>query len=399
MASFLELDAIPVEYRELYQSELAKLREHAPQVSWPPVRQVLAEEWGADPESVLAELSRAPAAAASIGQVHRGRLEDGREVAIKVQYPRVDEALDADMKLMAFVLRVTQGSAPGLDAAEAAAELRTRLLEELDYEREAEHQDAYARAYDGHPFIRVPPVFSELTTSRVLVSEWAEGAHFDEIRTLPQRERERFAEILVRFYIGQLDVVGRLNGDPHPGNYILRSDGVVCFVDFGAVKLLDPAYRRHQVENTRAYIAGNPERLLHWMHRAGFVAETAGVDPDVVMRMLAANDGWLLDDQPRTYDVDFVRERVRAIGGADPDVHYLARHQRLPAEELWNRRMLIGVMAVLGQLNVTGSWRHIMREWCFGDDPITELGRQEWQFLRGRKLVRVPQRAAPAERP
>jgi predicted unusual protein kinase regulating ubiquinone biosynthesis (AarF/ABC1/UbiB family) len=390
MASFLELEAIPAEYRALYQSELAKLREHAPPISWPLARQVLEEEWGAAPGSVLAELSQQPAAAASIGQVHRGRLKDGREVAIKVQYPRVGDALDADLKAMALILRIAQRSAPGLDAREAAAELRTRLMEELDYEREAEHQGAYARAYDGHPFIRVPWVVPELTGRRVLVSEWAEGAHFEQIRDLPQPERDRFAEILVRFYIGQLDVVGRLNGDPHPGNYVLRADGVVVFLDFGAVKVLDSSYRRHQVDNTRAYIMRDRELLLRSMQRGGFIADAIDVDPDVLMRMLAANDGWLLDDRARTFDTDFIRQRVKAIAGADPDVHYLMRHQRLPAEELWNRRMLLGLLAVLGQLNVTGSWSHIMREWCLGDEPTSELGRLEWGFLRGRELARVP---------
>jgi predicted unusual protein kinase regulating ubiquinone biosynthesis (AarF/ABC1/UbiB family) len=363
MASFLELGAVPKDYRGTYQRQFAMLRDSAPPMPWAMVRGVLEDEWGAPPKSLLDEIDEEAAAAASIGQVHRARLRDGREVAVKVQYPGVAESMEADIRVLGLVLRAISPLTPGLDSRETTAELRQRLLEELDYKREAAHQEAYRQAYEGDPQISIPAVVPELTRPRVLVSEWVDGMRFDAIRALPAADRTRFAEILVRFYLGQVYVVGRLNGDPHPGNYLLRPDGRVVFLDFGAVKVLEPGYLEHQRENILAYLAGDGVRLRESMRRAGFLAAAGveDVDPGVLMRTLAANDGWLLDDVERHYDVAFARERIRALANRDGDIHYLMRHQRLPAEEIWNRRLLTGLLAVLAQLDVTGNWHRVMR--------------------------------------
>src|SRR5204863_9846061 len=163
------------------------------------VRQGLEEEWEDPVEELFEDFEEEAAAAASIGQVHRATLPDGRLVAVKIQYPGVAKALRADMQNAGMIMRMAKAIAPGLDAKAAAEELKERVLEELDYEYEAQNQRTFARAYRGHPFIYVPDVISRLTTERVLVTEWVDGLGFEDIKELPQDKRDRFGEIVFRF--------------------------------------------------------------------------------------------------------------------------------------------------------------------------------------------------------
>ncbi|MET0761978.1 MAG: AarF/UbiB family protein, partial [Thermoleophilaceae bacterium] len=195
LASFIDTEFLPPEYRELYQEQLATLRSTAPPMSWETVRSVLDEEWPDPVEEVFEDFDHDAAAAASIGQVHKAVLPDGRRVAVKVQYPGVARAIAADMQNAGLILRMAKAFAPGLDAGAAAAELKERVMEELDYELEAQSQRAFARGYRGHPFIYVPDVVTRLSTERILVSEWVDGAAFEEVRALPQEARDRFGEI------------------------------------------------------------------------------------------------------------------------------------------------------------------------------------------------------------
>ncbi|MGI9094624.1 MAG: ABC1 kinase family protein, partial [Thermoleophilaceae bacterium] len=239
LASFIDTEFLPPEYRELYQDKLADLRTSAPPMPWKQVRSVLDEEWEDPVEELFEGFSHDAAAAASIGQVHRATLPDGREVAVKIQYPGVAEALRADMQNAGMIMRLAKALAPGLDAKAAAAELKERVLEELDYEYEAQNQRAFSRGYRGHPFIYVPDVITRLSRGRVLVTEWVDGVGFDEVKERPQPERDRFAEIVFRFCFGSVYHLQHFNADTHPGNYILMNDGKVAFIDFGMTKQLD----------------------------------------------------------------------------------------------------------------------------------------------------------------
>src|SRR4051812_21449294 len=175
LASFIDTDFLPPEYRDLYQDKLASLRSEAPTMEWDKVRSVLEEEWDDPVEELFEDFEHDAAAAASIGQVHRAVLPDGRKVAVKIQYPGVAKALRADMQNAGLIMRMAKALAPGLDAKAAAAELKERVLEELDYEYEGQNQRTFARAYRGHPFIYVPDVITRLSRSRVLVTEWVDG--------------------------------------------------------------------------------------------------------------------------------------------------------------------------------------------------------------------------------
>src|SRR5205823_10300944 len=186
LASFIDTEFLPPEYRVLYQDKLADLRTSTPPMSWKKVQEVLEEEWEDPVEELFEDFEEEAAAAASIGQVHRAMLPDGRRVAVKIQYPGVAKALRADMQNAGVIMRMAKAIAPGLDAKAAAAELKERVLEELDYEYEAQNQRTFHRAYRGHPFIYVPDVVTRLSRSRVMVSEWVDGLGFEQVKALPR---------------------------------------------------------------------------------------------------------------------------------------------------------------------------------------------------------------------
>jgi predicted unusual protein kinase regulating ubiquinone biosynthesis (AarF/ABC1/UbiB family) len=391
LASFIDTEFLPPEYAEVYQEQLAKLRTSAPSMPWEKVRKVLEEEYRGEPiEELFAEIEPEAFAAASIGQVHRGTLCDGRRVAIKIQYPGVAEALDADLRNAGMIVRLARAIAPGLDAKAVAEELRLRVMEELDYEYEAQSQRSFSRAYRGHPFIYVPDVLTRLSRRRVLVTEYVDGTGFEEVKRLSQEQRDRFGEIVFRFSFGSIYHLQHFNADPHPGNYLLMSDGHVAFLDFGMTKRLD----REQIElEQRAIDAAarrDPEALRRSLHDLGFISHPSKLDAERLMDHVMAVGGWYMEDR----EVELTPERVMKVieSTSDPRSEYydLMRRESIPAEELMGRRMETGVLAVLAQLRARRNWYRISREWIYGDPPATELGRLEWAYFEDRGVSRVP---------
>ncbi len=387
-ASFIDTEFLPDEYREIYQEQLAKLRTDAPSMPWEKVEKVLAEEYDGEPLSeMFAEFDREAFAAASIGQVHRAELLDGRQVAVKIQYPGIAEALDADLRNAGTIVRLARALAPGLDAKAIADELRERVMEELDYEYEAQNQRSFSRAYRGHPFIYVPEVITRLSRRRVLVTELVEGLGFEQVKQLPHDERSRFGEIVFRGSIGSIYHLQHFNADPHPGNYILMADGRVAFLDFGMTKKLD----REQIElEQRAFDAASrddPEAFRAALHELGFVKNPSKLDAERLMGHMRAVGGWYIEDR----EIEITPRRVMKIieSTNDPRSEYydLMRRESIPADELMGRRMEIGVVAVLGQLRAKRNWHRIFREWAYDDPPSTELGEQEWSYFEGRGIL------------
>src|SRR5437764_7048141 len=180
--SFLDVGLVPEEYREEFQAKLAELRDAAPKVSFKDMKKVLEGEYEDKLDEVFETFDPVPIAAASIGQVYRARLHDGRDVAVKVQYPGVAEAVRADMQNLGLILRLMKSVAPGRDARSLATEVRERIGEELDYELEASNQRAMSRAFRNHPFIVVPDVMTDLSRERVIVSEYVAGRGFEEFK-------------------------------------------------------------------------------------------------------------------------------------------------------------------------------------------------------------------------
>ena len=387
LASFLDVDLVPPEYRELYQERLAGLRDAAPPMSWSKIRSVLEREWEAPLESLFEDFEQDAAAAASIGQVHRARLPDGRRVAVKVQYPEIADALAADLGTAAGVATVLtplgKAMMPGLEPKLLLAELRELVLEEVDYELEAQQQRYFARRYRDHPFAYVPPVIGDLSRRRVLVSEWVDGAGFDDIRRLPQPERDRIAEILQRFYHGSIDHVGRFNTDPHPGNYMLLEDGRMAFLDFGSVKTVDPAWLETSQATIRAAVERDTEGFMEGLEALGYVHRADRLDAEQLLEQSLDGGDWYLRDHEVRIDPEYVAAIIGRL--ADPRAAEsslrMARGLKIPPEEIWFRRVQIGVLAVAGQLRARGNWHRVMREYVFGDEPSTGLGRREWEFF------------------
>ena len=236
VASFIDTGAFPPEFQERIQAKLAELRDAAPRVSFDRMRKVIEDGLGERLTDVFAEFEEEAVAAASIGQVYKARLHDGRDVAVKVQYPGVAQAVRADLQNLGLIMRVAKRIAPGMDTKAMTREIRERLTDELDYEHEAQQHRAFARSWRGHPFIFVPPVVTELCSEHVLVSEWVEAKGFEQVREMDRAARDRFGEIVFRFFFGSLYRNGHFSGDPHPGNYRLMPDGRVAFMDFGMTK-------------------------------------------------------------------------------------------------------------------------------------------------------------------
>src|SRR6185503_3055364 len=229
---------------------------------------------------LFVEFEQEAFAAASIGQVHRATLLDGRAVAVKIQYPGIAEALDADLRNAGTMVRLARALAPGLDAKAIADEIRERVMEELDYEYEAQNQRTFSRAYRDHPFIYVPEVITRLSRRRVLVTEFVEGLGFEGIRELPHEERSRFGEIVFRGSLGSMFHLQHFNADPHPGNYLLMDDGRVAFLDFGMTKKLDNEQIALQQRAFDAASRNDPEAFRTALVDLGFIKNPSKLDAE-----------------------------------------------------------------------------------------------------------------------
>jgi predicted unusual protein kinase regulating ubiquinone biosynthesis (AarF/ABC1/UbiB family) len=378
--SFLDVGLVPEEYREEFQAKLAELRDAAPKVSFKDMRKVLEDEYGERVEDVFQTFDPVPIAAASIGQVYKAKLHDGRDVAVKVQYPGVAQAVRSDMKNLGMILRLMKRVAPGLDPKAMGDEIRMRIDEELDYELEAQNQRTLARIYRGHPFIFVPAVVTSLSHERVIVSEFVAGRGFEELKQLPQAERDRLGEIVFRFYFGCMYRHHQFSGDPHPGNSLLLDDGRMAFIDFGLFKRIPAAVSEFELEVARLGIAGDGVALIEHLHRGGFIGQPEYYTPEGILEQVHDMTWWYGVDDEVALTPEIATEIM--IEMSDPRSSHFSkmRHETLPPDHLFGRRLEMLTLAVMSQLRARGNWHRIAREWIYGDEPVTELGRLEAAF-------------------
>ena len=378
--SFLDVGMVPEEYREEFQRKLAVLRDAAPTVTFRDMRKVIEEELGEKLGDVFDEFDEEPIAAASIGQVYRARLTDGREVAVKVQYPGVAAAVRADMQNLGLILRLIKRIAPGMDPKAIGEEIRDRVQEELDYELEASNQRTLARIYRGHPFIVIPDVVTSLSHERVMVSEFVRGTGFEELRNRSQEERNRLGEILFRFYFGSLYRHGQFSGDPHPGNSLLLDDGRMAFFDFGLFKRMPPGAVELEINVARAIIEGDTDTIMRLGTEVGFFKDPEKFNPDRVLAHFRAATSWYTCDREIQLTPEYATQVL--IDMSDPRSEYFGylRHESAPPDHIFGRRMEVLTLAVIAQLHAAGNFHRIAREWFYGDPPATELGGLEAEF-------------------
>lgn len=381
MLSFVDLGVVPKEARPEFQRKLAALRDSAPEVSFPRMMRVLEEDLGKRRSVVFAEFDEQPIGVASIGQVYRAVLRDGREVAVKVQYPGIAAAVRADMKNLALMMRLLKRALPGVDTDSVAREIRLRVGEELDYELEASHQRSLAAAFRGHPFVVVPDAFEGLCGKRVLVSEYVQGRSFDELKLADDELRDRLGEIIYRFFCGTLYRRHEFSGDPHPGNFLLQDDGRVAFFDFGLFKRMSADSVELELACQRAAAEGEAGELHRLMAEARILPEPERVDPERLLGYVLDAIGWYLVDEPVALTPEMATDAL--IESIAPQSAYFTtfRHQHLPPEHVLARRLELFTQALLGQLRARANWHRIAREWMYGDEPVTELGKLEQEFL------------------
>ncbi|MEY2430347.1 MAG: hypothetical protein QOC92_72 [Acidimicrobiaceae bacterium] len=388
--SFVDTSAVlDGPYGEVYRGALASLQADAEPMEPVLVAAVIESELGRPPEEVFAEFVPTPIAAASIGQVHAARLHDGTEVAVKVQYPGVADAIHDDLantELLFTFIKIAKGLVPqfrNFDVRAVADEVAERIGEELDYGTELANQMEFAEHYRGHPFARVPEVFPALSSDRVLTMELIHGRRWTEIGDADQERRDRWGEAINRFFFGSIARFGMFNADPHPGNYLFHDDGTVTFLDFGCVKRMTPAVQRGFFDFHAAAMDNDAERLLEVWIEHGFARGDSPPPADKVLAWCRQNFSAYVQPQPFTFTPEFVSQLLGHMANMDKDV---MRHATVPRDFVFTNRIFVGLYSILGTLRATADWTAIFSEDLTGY-PTTELGRLETGFFAAKRTA------------
>ena len=379
LASFYEFGA-PGEYMSTYRDALTMLQNSAPPMDPEASKAVIEEEFGKPVNKVFATFEDEAVASASIGQVHRATLPTGEEVAVKVQYPGVDDAVRSDLKNVSAMTKLAVAIAPNLDPREVANEVKERVLEELDYRREANNQERFAKLFDGHPFIVVPKVYKEYSRTRVITQEFVKGEPFMSAFDWEQERRSELAEILFRFFYGSLNRFLLFSADPHPGNYLLLPDGKVAFLDYGLVREIEQETLCQLLEIVQALIHEDKERGRRALEGIGILNRRTP-EVDAVWEHLKMMNAPVLEDTEFMIDAPLVQSIASA--GFDPrsPAFQTLRKVGIPGVMVTFNRMSFGVASLLGRLEVARNWQAIAREMWAGEPSHTELGKEEQAWL------------------
>ncbi len=356
--------AMPEEFAAPYRETLTKLQDSAPPMDAKRIHEILEKELGPDWRRRFKKFNDKPAASASIGQVHKAIWHDGREVAVKVQYPGADKALTADLNQMARLGKMTASWIPGMDIKPLIDELKARMIEELDYINEANNQREFANAYEGDPYVVVPHVV--VSAPHVLVSEWIDGTPLSKvIKDGTQEERDFAGTQYIRFLLSGPARVGLLHADPHPGNYRITPEGKFCALDFGAVAHLPDGLPRPMGTLLRVAQLGDADTVVEGLREEGFIKPNIDLDP---AQLLAYLDPFV---EPSTHDeFTFTREWMRAQFNRtsdfrDPDFT-IGLKLNLPPEYALIHRVWLGGIGVLCQLGATVPMRGEIEQWVPG---------------------------------
>lgn len=364
------------------QKAMATLQADVPPMAPSLAEQVVREELGADPEALFLDWDPVPAAAASIGQVHRAVMPDGRVVAVKVQYPGVDRAIRSDLDNAELLYGLFASVAlPNMDVKALVDELRARMGDELDYRKEARCQAEFAARYRGHPFIHVPEVVFERSAGRVITSEWVDGLSWAEfLATATRDDRQRAAEILFRFAEGSIWRHRVFNGDPHPGNYRFHPrKGKVTFLDFGLVKYWGPGELETLSPLLDNILRQDPPGLVRALVDAGFLAPDHRPSQDRIYEYCSTpyvpfQVDWF------AYTPEFVTRTLQRMLDISGDFGDVIRSLNMPPSYVILDRVVWGMSALFGKMEAAGNWKAMLAEYVSGGPPSTELGRIEAEW-------------------
>ena len=367
--------ALPEELAGPYRQALTKLQEAAPPLPAASVHRVLAEQLGDDWRAMFVEFDDAPAAAASIGQVHRAVWKRGKEgipVAVKIQYPGAGPALLSDLTQLSRLANLFKVLQPGLDVKPLLTELRARITEELDYELEARSQLAFAEAYRDDPEICVPDVVH--ASPKVLVTEWLEGTPLSRIISAgDQEQRDRAGLLMATLHFSAPSRAGLLHADPHPGNFRILADGRLGVIDFGAVARLPDGHPEPVGRLTRLALAGEAEGVLAGLREEGFVPADLEFDAEAVLGYLRP----MLDPiaEPEfQFTRAWLRSEAARLANPRSPAFQLGKHLNLPPSYLLIHRVTLGSIGVLCQLEARAPYRMVVEKWLPGFAEPVAIG-------------------------
>ena len=356
--------ALPEDLAGPYRAALTKLQDAAPPMPPVTVHRVLAAGLGADWRDQFQSFNDKPAAAASIGQVHRAVWADGRDVAVKLQYPGAGPALLSDLNQLARFARLFAIINPGLDVKPLITELKARVAEELDYALEASSQAAFAQAYDGDPDIVVPKVVHE--SGDVLVSEWLDGTPLARIiADGTQEERDRAGLLFVRFLFSGPARARLLHADPHPGNFRLLDDGRLAVLDYGAVNRLPDGLPAPIGPLVRLALEGKGDEVLDGFREEGFVRPEFQVDAQGVLDYITPMLEPLGVERFR-FSRAWLRHEAARVADPRSPANAFGRQLNLPPTYLLIHRVTLGGIGVLCQLGAEVPIRGEVEKWVPG---------------------------------
>ncbi len=375
-------DALP----EAAKQALQGLQNDAPPMSWSVARGVIEGALGADLGRHFARVDETPLASASIGQVHRARLLDGAEVVLKIQYPGVDTAIENDLKLTGGLAAMVGGLYPNSDARAIVGELRERMLDEVDYLKEARNQALFHRLWDGHPLIRVPRVYPELTRKKVLVQQFVRGlGYYDFLDASTSAERTRAVYVLNDFVFDSLHRFHVFNGDPHPGNYLFHEDGGISFLDFGCIRFFDAGFI-HELQSFNRAIAGQDRDAFdEAMHRLKLILPGKPYDRDFCWEFFQYHAAPFALDREFPFTDEYLAE-ARAV--MNP---VKLRKLNLPPELVFFNRITFGLNAIFQQLGASANWHRLYRRYLFPAEEVPPSLAAHGVPLPGKFMTAAPQ--------
>lgn len=363
--------AIPEEYAAPYREALAKLQNAAPPMPTAVVHRIMSEQLGTGWRNWFEKFDDDSAAAASIGQVHRATWHDGREVAVKIQYPGAENALRADLDQLTRVAPLLRVVLPGVQLRPLLDELRERVLEELDYATEADNQRAFAAAYHDDAEIFVPKVVA--SAPKIVVSEWVDGTSVGSIINAgTQEQRDRAGYLLTLLHFAGPTRVGLLHSDPHPGNYLLTTDGRLGVVDFGSVARLPGGAPPIIGAVTRLALDGRADDVVARLRQAGFVPADFHPDPQTLMDYLVP---FVEPLRHETFHFTraWMQTHMSRVGNLGSPESRVARRLNMPPSYLLIHRVTMGSLGVLCQLQATAPFREIITAYLPGFAEGTEV--------------------------